>query len=107
MWAQLTGGVACLTSDCRFWTREDVRRAVTNLYARGARELLLANFLLPLERRQLTPDSNPPPPHPVRQIITLWYRPLEVLLGGRHYTTAVRVASVRARFVPTGRDPGP
>jgi len=24
------------------------------------------------------------------QIITLWYRPLEVLLGGRHYTTAVR-----------------
>ncbi|GAA6062104.1 hypothetical protein JCM10212_002354 [Sporobolomyces blumeae] len=32
------------------------------------------------------------------EIITLWYRPPEVLLGGRHYTTAVDVWSVGAIF---------
>ncbi|GAA5884683.1 hypothetical protein JCM16303_003713 [Sporobolomyces ruberrimus] len=32
------------------------------------------------------------------EIITLWYRPPEVLLGGRHYTTAVDVWSVGTIF---------
>ncbi|TNY23453.1 cyclin-dependent protein kinase [Rhodotorula diobovata] len=32
------------------------------------------------------------------EIITLWYRPLEVLLGGRHYTTAVDVWSCATIF---------
>ncbi|BGP39754.1 Cyclin-dependent kinase catalytic subunit [Rhodotorula kratochvilovae] len=32
------------------------------------------------------------------KIITLWYRPLEVLLGGRHYTTAVDVWSCATIF---------
>ncbi|BGP07795.1 Cyclin-dependent kinase catalytic subunit [Rhodotorula toruloides] len=32
------------------------------------------------------------------EIITLWYRPLEVLLGGRHYTTGVDVWSCATIF---------
>lgn len=51
-----------------------------------------------VDATRLPPASSPADDSALMQIVTLWYRPPDVLLGARHYTTSVDVWSTAMIF---------
>ena len=74
------GLARCLPED---WRRHKDYWGVQGLGSGRQAEETTACWDLHAQRQHLTPE-----------VITLWYRPLELLLGSRHYTTAVDMWSV-------------
>ena len=69
-----------------------IQRASEELHSRGVQQLIRSRFAGPSTAAGLSLV------HPTPQIVTLWYRAPEVLLGGTHYSTPVDIWSVGCIF---------